>query len=77
MERPMTPVPIQPTRVLDGLMGSEVEEVVVVVAMERRWKVRREGERVGVKEWWERESDSGRSRRGTGISFFFIYRVII
>jgi hypothetical protein len=51
MERPMTPVPIQPMRVLDGLMGSEVEEVVVVVAMERRWKVRREREteRVGVK----------------------------
>ena len=66
MERPMTPVPIQPTRVLDGLMGSEVEEVVVVVAMERRWKLRR-----------ERESDSGRSRRGTGISFFFIYRIIV
>jgi hypothetical protein len=53
-------------------MGSEVEEVVVVVAMERRWKVRRERERVGVKEWWERESESERSRRGTGISIFFI-----
>ena len=47
----MMPVPIQPTWVLDGLMGSEVEEVVVVVAMEWRWKVRREREteRVGVK----------------------------
>ncbi|KAK6944910.1 hypothetical protein RJ641_026012 [Dillenia turbinata] len=40
IDRPITPVPIQPTRVFDGLTGSASEVVMVVVVMvRRRWMV--------------------------------------
>lgn len=41
MKRPMTPVPIHPTRVLDG----ETDSTVAEVAMERRREVNSELER--------------------------------
>lgn len=38
MDWPITPVPIQPTRVVDGLMGSTVVVVVVAVVDMVRWR---------------------------------------
>ena len=60
MDRPMTPVPIQPTRVLDGLMSS------VALAIERVMKVRQGLERMVV----ARERSK---RRDSGIFFSFVY----
>ena len=60
MDRPMTPVPIQPTRVLDGLMSS------VALAIERVMKVRQGSERMVV----ARERSK---RRDSGIFFSFVY----
>ena len=60
MDRPMTPVPIQPTRVLDGLMSS------VALAIERVMKVRQGLERMVV----ARERSI---RRDSGIFFSFVY----
>ena len=60
MDRPMTPVPIQPTRVLDGLMSS------VALAIERVMKVRQGLERMVV----ARERSK---RRDSDIFFSFVY----